>query len=186
MGEFDIGVKMESRRGAATTTTPLKLFPTREEIAKYGPQTTKKPLIKERYEEIVFHECDAAFARRMKAQGETGAEERTRRRVVDVYGSTRVGVHLRRERGHGGEDQGFGTTVGGIGVDRRQRVRIHEMIRFSSIPFRFVSFRFENEPTNASRRATSGPIRFDSIRFHPTRGSALDRSTANRACAPYP
>ena len=61
------------------------------------------------------------------------------------------------------------------------------MIRFSSIPFRFVSFRFENEPTNArlgERRP--GPIRFDSIRFHPTRGSALDRSTANRACAPYP
>ena len=80
MGEFDIGVK-KFVDGARDDDDAAKLFPTREEIAKYGPQTTKKPLIKERYEEIVFHECDAAFARRMKAQGETGAEERTRRRV---------------------------------------------------------------------------------------------------------
>jgi len=69
-GEFDIGVKIEFVDGGeVTTTTPLKLFPTQEEISKYGPQTTKKPLIKERYEEIVFHECDAGFVRRVKAQG---------------------------------------------------------------------------------------------------------------------
>ncbi len=100
-GEFDIGVKMEFvDGGAATTTTPLKLFPTREEIAKYGPQTTKKPLIKERYEEIVFHECDAAFARRMKAQGGKRAPKSEhddawstftdRRELVSIYAAREV------------------------------------------------------------------------------------------------
>jgi YEATS domain-containing protein 4 len=71
-GEFDIGVKItfSSDCGEArtvTTTTPLKLFPSAEEIARHGPQTTKKPLIKERYEEIVFHECDGGFYKRMKS-----------------------------------------------------------------------------------------------------------------------
>ena len=71
-GEFDIGVKItfSSDCGEArtvTTTTPLKLFPSAEEIARHGPQTTKKPLIKERYEEIVFHECDSGFYKRMKS-----------------------------------------------------------------------------------------------------------------------
>ena len=100
-GEFDIGVKMEFvDGGAATTTTPLKLFPTREEIAKYGPQTTKKPLIKERYEEIVIHECDAAFSRRMKAQGGKRAPKSEhddawstftdRRELVSIYAAREV------------------------------------------------------------------------------------------------
>ena len=71
-GEFDIGVKItfSSDCGDArtvTTTTLLKLFPSAEEIARHGPQTTKKPLIKERYEEIVFHECDGGFYKRMKS-----------------------------------------------------------------------------------------------------------------------
>ena len=71
-GEFDIGVKIEftedSGAGFVETTTPLKLFPSAEEIAKHGQQTTKKPLIKERYEEIVFHECESGFYKRMKGQ----------------------------------------------------------------------------------------------------------------------
>ena len=72
-GEFDIGVKIEFTddcgASAVSTTTPLKLFPTADEIAKNGPQTTKKPVIKERYEEIVFHDVDTAFYKRMKAHG---------------------------------------------------------------------------------------------------------------------
>jgi len=70
-GEFDIGVKIEfsadSGAGAVHATTPLKLFPSAEEIAKHGPQTTKRPVLRERYEEVVFHDCEAAFYKRMKA-----------------------------------------------------------------------------------------------------------------------
>jgi len=62
------------------------------------------------------------------------------------------------------------------------------MIRFGSIPFRFVSFR---ERTNERARVSASDvgtdsIRFGSVRFDRSRGSTLDRSTANRACAPYP
>ena len=59
------------------------------------------------------------------------------------------------------------------------------MIRFSSIPFRFVlSFRERTDERALGERRRD---RFDSIRF----GSTLPeirtlRSTANRACAPYP
>lgn len=70
-GEFDIGVKIEfsadSGAGAVHATTPLKLFPSAEEIAKYGPQTTKRPVVRERYEEVVFHDCEPGFYKRMKA-----------------------------------------------------------------------------------------------------------------------
>ena len=46
----------------------------------------------------MFHECDAAFARRMKAQGETGAEERTRRRAGRRFGSRElVSIYAARE-----------------------------------------------------------------------------------------
>lgn len=100
-GEFDIGVKIEFVDGGeVTTTTPLKLFPTQEEISKYGPQTTKKPLIKERYEEIVFHECDAGFVRRVKAQGGKRAPKsehddawstfKDRHELVSIYAAREV------------------------------------------------------------------------------------------------
>ena len=62
------------------------------------------------------------------------------------------------------------------------------MIRFSSIPFRFVSFRFENEPTNARlgerRRDRFDSIRFDSIRFGstlPEDPHSIDRPRTARA-----
>ena len=75
-GEFDVGVTLTFREDARAggsggkpmtieTTTPLKLFPTAEEIARFGPQTTKKPLIKERYEELVFVGCEDGFYKRM-------------------------------------------------------------------------------------------------------------------------
>lgn len=78
MGEFDVGVTLTFREDARAsgsgsggkpmkieTTTPLKLFPSAEEIARFGPQTTKKPLIKERYEELVFVGCEDGFYKRM-------------------------------------------------------------------------------------------------------------------------
>lgn len=57
------------------------------------------------------------------------------------------------------------------------------MIRFSSIPFRFVSFRFENEPTNA-RLGERRRDRFDSIRFGstlPEDPHSIDRPRTARA-----
>ncbi len=54
------------------------------------------------------------------------------------------------------------------------------MIRFSSIPFRSVPFRFENEPTNARlgerRRDRFDSIRFDSVPPYPRiRTRSIDR-----------
>jgi len=76
-GEFDIGVKIEfvddAGASATSTTTSLKLFPSAEEIAKHGGATTKKPVIKEKYEEIVFHDLDPGFYKRLRGHAWTRA-----------------------------------------------------------------------------------------------------------------
>ena len=64
-GEFEIGIEIrfhpEVGEDKEKLTANLKLFPDADEIAKSGPQTTKKPLVVEHREELIFHKPRKSF-----------------------------------------------------------------------------------------------------------------------------
>jgi YEATS domain-containing protein 4 len=69
-GEFEIGITVhfsdDSGEKSVDLSAPLKLY---EEGAdgKQEKKEQKKPVIKEKYEEMVFHEPDESFLKRVKA-----------------------------------------------------------------------------------------------------------------------
>ena len=64
-GEFEIGIEIKFRPEVGEEKEKLmanlKLFPDADEIAKTGPQTTKKPLVVENREELIFHKPRKSF-----------------------------------------------------------------------------------------------------------------------------
>jgi YEATS domain-containing protein 4 len=58
-GEFEIAIEIKFLpfvgEDKEKLVANLKLFPDSDEVQKFGPQTTKKPLIVEQREELVFH-----------------------------------------------------------------------------------------------------------------------------------
>ena len=80
-GEFEIGIEIrfhpEVGEDKEKLTANLKLFPDADEIAKSGPQTTKKPLVVEHREELIFHKprktfWEKAIKKRKTIDEETG------------------------------------------------------------------------------------------------------------------
>ena len=74
-GEFEIGITIHFKEDAGEKPielfAPLKLYPD----ADQGMQTTKKPVVKEKYEELVFHEPHEEFHKRIKDHKPTPAQQ---------------------------------------------------------------------------------------------------------------
>ena len=79
-GEFEIGIEIrfhpEVGEDKEKLTANQKLFPDADEIAKSGPQTTKKPLVVEHREELIFHKPRKTFWEKAIKKRKTIDEER--------------------------------------------------------------------------------------------------------------
>ena len=78
-GEFEIGIEIKFRPEAGEEKEKLmanlKLFPDADEIAKTGPQTTKKPLVVENREELIFHKPRKSFWEKVVKKSKRVVEE---------------------------------------------------------------------------------------------------------------
>ena len=78
-GEFEIGIEIKFRPEVGEEKeklmTNLKLFPDADEVAKSGPQTTKKPLVVENREELIFHKPRKSFWEKVVKKSKRVLEE---------------------------------------------------------------------------------------------------------------
>ena len=78
-GEFEIGIEIKFRPEVGEEKEKLmanlKLFPDADEIAKTGPQTTKKPLVVENREELIFHKPRKSFWEKVVKKSKRVVEE---------------------------------------------------------------------------------------------------------------
>ena len=78
-GEFEIGIEIKFRPEVGEEKEKLmanlKLFPDADEVAKSGPQTTKKPLVVENREELIFHKPRKSFWEKVVKKSKRVLEE---------------------------------------------------------------------------------------------------------------
>ena len=78
-GEFEIGIEIKFRPEVGEEKEKLmanlKLFPDADEVAKSGPQTTKKPLVVENREEPIFHKPRKSFWEKVVKKSKRVLEE---------------------------------------------------------------------------------------------------------------